>query len=147
MARIAATVSAAMAIMAVPLVLTSRAQAQQPVAQASQTVASTGIDVGRAGTFGPSGAPGGGTRGEDRHCGDGVVQCGTVTVTVAANATVHSVKYEVRDGHDDWQPGPLGWSSWESKGDRTLPDGRREFSATLKNWSEDRAREIRITVF
>ena len=116
------------------------------IAQATQTVSATGIDVGRAGTFGPFGAPGGGTRGEDRKCGDGVVKCGTVSVVVAANANVQSVVHEVRDSHDNWQPGPLGWSSWESTGDYALEDGRRYFFATLKNWSEDRAREIRITV-
>ena len=84
-------------------------------------------------------------RGEDRRCGDGVVQCGTVNVVVANGANVTSIVYEVRETGGAWVDS-VGWGTWETQTDHALADGRRQIGGTFRNWSGDRSREIRLTV-
>jgi hypothetical protein len=87
--------------------------------------------------------------GEGIPCGDVRVSCATVIVTVPANSAITSLVREARELGGPWTTDPnnaLGWCWWDSQTDQIV-DGKRRFAVTLKNWSHNRTRQIRLTVY
>lgn len=94
-------------------------------------------------------------KGEEYACGEWRGQkhapCGTVTVTVAAGKTIVAVRRFAKETFNNiWHPDPcatMGWCDWVELSNVSLPDGRTFVSTTLKNWSHDRPRRIRLEVW
>lgn len=90
-------------------------------------------------------------RGEELTCASSLVVCATVSVLVPSNANIVSVERAARNvGSGAWSTSPyggIGTADWV--GDVRTEDagnGMTRYSATLKNWNDSTARELRITV-
>lgn len=92
------------------------------------------------------------SRGEDYDCRSNQVKCAFTTVNTPAGATITNIVREAREesgGPFTTDPYPvLGWCDWSGGISQTAGGGNQiSLTTTLKNWSDNRARRLRLTVY
>jgi hypothetical protein len=90
--------------------------------------------------------------GENFHCGSPQVSCTTASVNVPSGVTVTTIVRDAREesgGPFTTDPYPvIGWCDWEGGISATAIQGNQiQYKTTLKNWSDNRARRARITIY
>ena len=112
-------------------------------------VAANGFDPGKRTRSGDM-VLDGSRRGEDLPCGE--ISCGTAEVIVPTGKVVLRVDRFASEAvpNPNWQADPyttIGWCGFTDLTRRTLPSGDLQIRATLKNWSEDRVRQLLLRVW
>jgi hypothetical protein len=87
--------------------------------------------------------------------GDSVANCAVLTIAIPKGSKYTGYRLEARESGGQWQQCPtgmadcpIGWAAFREEPDATRGNhGGIIFVSTFKNWSHDRTREGRLTIF